>query len=389
MATSSSFRECLESGILPDWSDILGPSSTSCRVASLSAGVRKIAAEKLSREGYVQLPSGIAPATRERLARSVARLLKLGWPPTFVMVLDEVWELYEGFGTWLPRLCLTGDFLAWYVEPGTKRRFGCRAGFSPHRDRVDPAAFFPDGGPKYATVWLAVTPATPENSCLYAIPAHADPGYRKGDGDQDPLRRALPTKESFQVVRCLAARPGDCNVFSHRLLHWGSEGSELPTMRRLGVGKGGTLEFLRRNKRAPPRIALSFVFSDPSFERPYVAGKPDVETRVALAAAQMLCYQDRWQLSKAEAVFFWRLASRRPEVFDPGYFRDKVRAEFVASALRSEGVAGSSNDDDDDDDDDAEEAALEAMLDGEAESSSSSYYWDDYDDAIRHHRLLL
>lgn len=47
------------------------------------------------------------------------------------------------------------------------------AGFSPHRDRQpddSPATFRPDGSAMYATLWVPLTPATPENSCLYIIP---------------------------------------------------------------------------------------------------------------------------------------------------------------------------------------------------------------------------
>jgi hypothetical protein len=47
------------------------------------------------------------------------------------------------------------------------------AGFSPHRDRQpddSPATFRPDGSAMYATMWVPLTPATPENSCLYVIP---------------------------------------------------------------------------------------------------------------------------------------------------------------------------------------------------------------------------
>jgi hypothetical protein len=46
-------------------------------------------------------------------------------------------------------------------------------GFSPHRDRQPddaPATFRADGSAMYATMWVPLTRATPENSCLYVIP---------------------------------------------------------------------------------------------------------------------------------------------------------------------------------------------------------------------------
>lgn len=60
------------------------------------------------------------------------------------------------------------DILTWLVDPNRGD-----AGFSPHRDRQPddtPATFRPDGSAKYATMWVPLTPATPENSCLYVIP---------------------------------------------------------------------------------------------------------------------------------------------------------------------------------------------------------------------------
>ena len=84
------------------------------------------------------------------------------------------------------------------------------------------------GQAKYVTLWLALTDATPENSCLYVIPRRYDPGYMDGDDDDenddaddnetkdgegvgavpDPMRRALTTKESYQNIRALPRLAG-------------------------------------------------------------------------------------------------------------------------------------------------------------------------------------
>ena len=85
-------------------------------------------------------------------------------------------------------LALTGcspsfDTLAWCVDP----RDG-QAGFAPHRDRqpADVAASSrADGSPRYATLWLALSEATPENSCMHLVPRRHDPGYDAGD-DHSP-----------------------------------------------------------------------------------------------------------------------------------------------------------------------------------------------------------
>ena len=62
----------------------------------------------------------------------------------------------------------------------------------------------------YSTLWLPLTDATPDNSCLYVIPKQFDPGYVSGDLDgdgpeSDPLQRALSSKDCFQHIRAIPA----------------------------------------------------------------------------------------------------------------------------------------------------------------------------------------
>lgn len=81
---------------------------------------------------------------------------------------------------WLTRLsALSPPLDPRYVDPNKGH-----AGFSPHRDRQPPdaaATFRPDGSAMYSTCWVALTDAVPDNSCLYVLPRHADPGYVDGD----------------------------------------------------------------------------------------------------------------------------------------------------------------------------------------------------------------
>ena len=43
------------------------------------------------------------------------------------------------------------------------------------------SAFRADGTPHYCTVWVALTDATPANSCLMVVPKDKDKGYSEGD----------------------------------------------------------------------------------------------------------------------------------------------------------------------------------------------------------------
>uniref|UniRef100_A0A0G4FQM0 Uncharacterized protein n=1 Tax=Chromera velia CCMP2878 TaxID=1169474 RepID=A0A0G4FQM0_9ALVE len=424
-------------------------------VPSLCPQLRDRAKTKLCEEGYFQIADGLGQKTRETLQRGVEALLENGWPPTFICLSDLIWDLYESFHSrWIAKgakdqCAVNFDFLSWYVRPpcegsdGPEKqtpayRFAMTEGFSPHRDRQpDDAAssFFATetgsthGVPKYLTIWGAVTDATPENSCLYVVPAPVDPGYWDGDIDEEgPFERIFKTKEKFQFVRCLPSPPGTCNVFSHRTLHWGSEGSRLPTMnntersvpsqtkkKKAEESEAQTVCRLQ-SAEGPPRIAVSFVFSEYDFEPPYVvlpppgmgpalpegedtlARKVAMGVRIALAAGQMLCYQDRFLLSVEEARFFFHLFKKFETQFHPHYC-DKVKKEFISAVQQrnhtaEKGDASSSSStfapsvqagakerERESFYDAAEDEALDVLLDVEMAGGEGGAVWDDFDDA--------
>ena len=71
--------------------------------------------------------------------------------------------------------------------------------------------------PKSMSCWFPITPATPENSCMYVLPASEDPYYPVGKTKFD---------YPIQSIRALPAEPGDVIVFNHNILHWGSQSSQ-------------------------------------------------------------------------------------------------------------------------------------------------------------------
>ena len=247
------------------------------------------AAADVAEEGYAVLTSDKWTGRTRKAVRgelmagleaAILALERAGWPATFVIAYDAVWDLLRHAGP----LCrgaagpnaFNGDILAWCVDPAKGQ-----SGFSPHRDRQPEdvaASFRADGTPRYATMWIAVTPATPHNSCLYMLPRHCDPGYLAGDTDaeRDPLQVALKDKEAFQNIRAVPLDRGDAVLFTHRIIHWGSAG--------------------KRERGDPPRISISFGCAAPEFEPAYFkddvhlagASHPPLELRLALAAAQMV-----------------------------------------------------------------------------------------------------
>lgn len=69
---------------------------------------------------------------------------------------------------------------------------------------------------------VALTDADPCNSCLYVIPAYADPGYMEGDPEEedapDPLSRALSSKVGLGFVCVFGVCLGQCG---HEKTLWG------------------------------------------------------------------------------------------------------------------------------------------------------------------------
>jgi hypothetical protein len=139
---------------------------------------------QLRRDGFFTLLPSELCADRGllRALRAGATKLKArGWPATMLLLYDEMWLLLAHVARLMK--AVTGcspsfDTLAWHVDPAEGE-----GGFAPHRDRQPadvPGSFRPDGSPRYATLWLALSPATPDNSCVHLIPRQHDPGYDAG-----------------------------------------------------------------------------------------------------------------------------------------------------------------------------------------------------------------
>ena len=310
--------------------DLLAAASDCC-CSDAAAGATR---QRLIDEGYAALtPEALQwSAPVGALAEGARRLAAAGWPATALAVYDESWALARDAARLMERV--TGnspvmDTLGFFVDP----RAGYK-GFSPHRDRQpedwmarglpeDPRATFrPDGTAKYATVWIALTAANSDSSCLHFVPAPHDPGYYAGDGDgeepeQDPMRLCFPTKEAYQHIRAVSLQPGGASFHTHRTIHWVSTQTPKRTkavqvlqcatrvqdypprwwfaegvvvVASLSQGSSG-----RDGDGVEPRISMSFSFADPEFEPPYIAAAgalpfPALELRVALVSAQLINY---------------------------------------------------------------------------------------------------
>lgn len=350
-----------------------------------AASLHKDRRGRLADRGYALVDEPVADvSTIQAMRKGIETLHTLGLPASFILLFDNTWELAALSRSVLEKSTLETnkfqfDILAWYIDSG---------GFSPHRDRQpdDVAATFEMEEAKFATQWIALTDATPENSCLYVIPKGSDPGYTGGDTeDEDPLNRALPNKEAFQQIRALPRQQGQSVLFTHRIIHWGSARDPA--------------------SRQPPRIAISFVCSDPTFEKPYVdptyfssEKAPPFHIRMLLVCAQLLIYYQRFNLPKECIKACYEYCKEYEDELEDSY-RKKVFVEFVKAmseaASESTGKPLKAKDDgdnekvlasdkngatgdDDGDEDDEEEAVMEEMLN--AEKGGYGEFADDYDE---------
>lgn len=279
-------------------------------------------------------------ARDERLARRAKALAERGFDPTWIAVWDDFWDALKALGARVRDRAFTGlvmnyDVLAWVVDPTTDEK---TSAFGPHRDRQpeDTKGSFrgEDGQARYVTAWVPLFhDATTRNSCLYCVPRECDPGYFEGDDDDgdDPMRVALSSKEKYQHVTALPVKAGECVLFTHRLIHWGS------------VGQG---------EEGEPRVNFSVGFAD-DFEPPYLKDSPEYPTheeRVALVAGQLICYHERFPSSAKDLSTLKKLFDAAKGSFDPNYVK-KVTKEFASAAFEVES-----------DEDDAIDDALDAMI---------------------------
>jgi ectoine hydroxylase-related dioxygenase (phytanoyl-CoA dioxygenase family) len=95
-------------------------------------------------------------------------------------------------------------------------------------------------------VWIPLTDATPDNSCIYVLPLSRDPNY--------PSHPDVESVERLQDVRALPAPVGSALVWNQYLLHWGSRACARASEPRISWGiyfQSGDVENFNRSAREP------------------------------------------------------------------------------------------------------------------------------------------
>ncbi|WP_225782570.1 phytanoyl-CoA dioxygenase family protein [Xenophilus sp. Marseille-Q4582] len=233
-------------------------------------------------DGYFHLPPQPWNLPTQAMADAIRRLDAQGIPLPFAFVYDEFWLLFWRMhrvleGLLGPAYLRLPDFWAWLIDPQRND-----SGWRPHRDRSQ-GALFDDGSPRAFTLWLPLTDATPDTSCMYVVPAQRDPTYGKG--------RIEGWQPALADIRALPAAAGSALGWTQELLHWGSSARPRETRVRISVA----MEF--QSAQTPP------------FNQPLMAADqlPAFAMRLQLIGKQILQYRHMYPLSDAVADLAQRL----------------------------------------------------------------------------------
>lgn len=176
-------------------------------------------------EGYLIAESLISANEVKLIAEAVEKIVKLGLPPVFVYVYDEIWQIFKRLSQLVSpvldenyKITIAGMW-AWRIDKNGE-------GFSMHRDNYAKDTR-DDGRPAHLTIWIPFTDATPHNSCMYMLPIHLDPNY--------PANLTRKTIENYSDIRALPAKAGSVLAWNANILHWGSKSSKLAEHPRISI----------------------------------------------------------------------------------------------------------------------------------------------------------
>lgn len=183
---------------------------------------------QMKEDGYFKLDSVLPQKNMEKLASAITNLVNQGFPPVFIAMYDEFWQVFRDISPLASPIFgddyrLVTNFWAWYLPANAKS-----AGFPPHRD-IAGAPLSDNGLPWIGTVWIPLTDVTTHNACMHVLPASADPNL-----PNDPTNSNIP-QNSIQDIRALPAPAGSVLSWNPNVLHWGSRSSVWAKAPRISI----------------------------------------------------------------------------------------------------------------------------------------------------------
>ncbi len=214
----------------------------------------------LVNDGYLRMNQPGLKVSMGKIAGAMDRIVNAGLPAAFIGVYDEVWSIIAELngvldGLFDGKTAMVPNFWAAHTVANT----GLAAG----RKRAGNGVF-DDGTPKNVTVWVPLTDATPDNGCVYVVPAGQDRNYGR-----ENVSRA---DASLPGIRALTAKAGDVLIWTGETYHWQGR----PERRH----QDGALMSLNWEFQSSDEAPLEGLLID---SYPYVP----FETRLALLARQM------------------------------------------------------------------------------------------------------
>jgi len=176
---------------------------------------------QLGEDAYFQTAPLVAEDRRSEMLRCIDAVVAAGLPATFALVYDVFFEVFADLHVMLqgvlgPGYTIIPNFWLYYIEPSDEAH-----GFEPHRDGEYADTIADDGLPTVLTVWVALSDATPLNSCMYVVPAGRDPGYASAIHSLHQDAAGIRLED----IRSLPAAAGTVSCWTQYIYHWGSRSS--------------------------------------------------------------------------------------------------------------------------------------------------------------------
>lgn len=233
--------------------------------------------ERFWDEGYFLIEDILPLNELGILRRGIENLIANGLPPAMIYLYDEAWQVFMRLRPVLShflgeRVALLPHFWAWHVDP----REGGR-GWPPHRDYQGESALGDDMVISLS-LWVPLSPATPQNGCMYVLPRSFERTY------DHPV--TTPQEVLLQDVRALPAGPGAVMGWRQDLYHWGGRASK---------------------HAAEPRISLSLEFQNAAF---------DPMAQQLLELDQPPVFMERLELIAAQFEKYKHMQSIAPEIVE-------------------------------------------------------------------------
>lgn len=238
---------------------------------------------RLVNDGFVRLKQPGFKVKMDQISSAMDRIVNAGLPAAFIGVYDETWTIIAQLqdvidGMFDGKSAMVPDFWASHTVSSASLTAG--------RKRAG-KGIYEDGTPKNVTVWIPVTDATPENGCVYVVPAGQDRNY----GKPNPER----ADASLSGIRALSAQAGDALIWTGETYNWQARPDR--------HGDDGALMSLNWEFQCRETAPIDGLLVD---SYPYVP----FETRLALLARQMPLHRRDFSASPVWRAVQQTLANR-------------------------------------------------------------------------------